>query len=142
VLTTSATAGIIAKPSVPVLIHLGGTARLDFSVGLPITLQRGTKPTVGLELPVAFALNPIDNLHFGAQTSVYIVDFRDPGESVTLPLGLFAGVSIGTDSPLVEIAPFFTWPKFAQPGASDLGSQKLNTDLYTAGLSVRGFLFF
>ena len=33
-------------------------------------------------------------------------------------------------------------PKFAQPGASDLGSQKLNTDLYTAGLSVRGFLFF
>lgn len=142
VLTESDAAGMIAEPSVPVLIHLGGTARLDFSVGLPITLRRNVLPTVGLELPVAFALNPIDNLYFGAQTSVYIVDFRDPGESITLPLGLFAGVTVGTDNPLVEIAPFFTWPKFAQPGASDLGTQKLNTDLYTAGLSVRGFFYF
>ncbi len=141
-LTASATAGIIAEPSVPVLIHFGKSARLDFSAGLPVTLQRGVKPTVGLDLPVAFALNPIENLHLGARTSVYILDFRDPGESVTLPLGLFAGLSFGTDSPLVEIAPFFTWPKFAQPGASNPGTQKLNTDLYTAGLSVRGFLFF
>lgn len=141
-LTASATAGIIAEPSLPILIHFGKSARLDFSAGLPVTVQRGVKPTIGLDLPVAFALNPIENLHLGARTSVYIIDFQDPGESVTLPLGLFAGLSFGTDSPLLEIAPFFTWPKFAQPGASNPGTQKLNTDLYTAGLSVRGFLFF
>ncbi len=142
ILTTPATAGIIVEPSVPFLIHLGGSARLDFSAGAPITLRRGALPIVGLDLPVAFALNPIDNLFLGAQTSVYIVNFRDPGETITVPLGLFAGVSIGTDSPLVELAPFFTWPQFAQPGATGLGTQKLNTDVYTAGLTVRGFISF
>lgn len=142
IFTTPETAGIVVEPSVPFLIHLGGTARLDFSAGAPITLRRGALPIIGLDLPVAFALNPIDNLYFGAHTSVYIVNFRDPGETVTVPLGLFAGVTIGTDSPLVEIAPFFTWPQFAQPGATGLGTQKLNTDVYTAGLSVRGYLSF
>ncbi len=42
----------------------------------------------------------------------------------------------------MEIAPFFTWPQFAQPGATGLGTQKLNVDVYTAGLAVRGFFFF
>jgi hypothetical protein len=142
IFTTPDTAGIIAEPSVPFLIHLGGTARLDFSAGAPIALRRGALPIIGLDLPVAFALNPIDNLYVGAKTSVYIVNFRAPGETVTVPLGLFAGVTIGTDSPLVEIAPFFTWPQFAQPGVTGLGKQKLNTDIYTAGLSVRGFFSF
>jgi hypothetical protein len=142
IVTASATAGMIAEPSVPVQIHIGKSVRLDFSAGLPITIARGAPTVVGLDLPVAFALNLVDTLHAGAQTSVYIADFKDPGKSITVPLGFFAGFSIGTEHPIVEIDPFFTWPKFAQPGATDPGAQKLNIDVYTAGLAVRGYVFF
>ena len=142
--------GLVADSCVTCPLH---NWRIDLGTGEVVSggegsvrsyevIERDGDLLIGLDLPVAFALNPIENLHLGARTSVYVTDFRDPGESVTLPLGLFAGLSFGTDSPFVEIAPFFTWPKFAQPGASDPGSQKLNTDVYTAGLSVRGFIFF
>ena len=142
IVTASATAGMVGELSVPFQIHIGKSARLDFAAGLPVTIAKGTPTVVGLNLPVAFALNLVDTLHAGAQTSVYIADFKDPGKSITVPLGFFAGFSIGTEHPIVEIAPFFNWPKFAQPGATDLGSQKLNIDVYTAGLAVRGYIFF
>jgi hypothetical protein len=140
--TASKTAGVIAEPSVPLQIHLGESLRIDLNPGVPLALQRGALPTIGLDVPVDIAINLIDKIYVGGQTSLYIADLSSPGESVTVPLGLFAGLSIGSDVPYVEIAPFFTWPKFAQPGASHAGEQKLNLDLYTAGLAVRGYLYF
>lgn len=142
IVTAAKTAGLIAEPSVPIQIHLGSSARLDLSPGAPIILQRYKLPTIGLDLPVAFALNPIDRIYLGAQTSFYIRDFQRPGESITIPLGFFAGVTVGTDTPLFDIAPFFTWPQFAQPAVTSPTAQKLNLDLYTAGLSLRGYIFF
>ena len=142
IVTASATAGMIAEPSVPMAVHIGKSVRLDFGAGLPVTIAKGSPTLVGLDLPVAFALNLVDTLHAGAQTSVYIVDVKNPGTSVTVPLGFFAGFTIGTEHPILEIDPFFTWPKFTQPGATDPGAQKLNIDVYTAGLALRGYAFF
>ena len=142
IVTAEGSAGIILEPSVPMLIHIGKSMRLDFSAGLPLTVAHGQKTLFGLDLPVAFALNVVDTFHVGVQSNVYIADFSQLSASLTVPLGFFAGFSIGTDHPIVELGPSFTWPKFAQPGATDPGAQKLNTDVYTAGLAVRGYIFF
>lgn len=142
IVTASDTAGLILEPSVPMLIHIGKSMRLDFSAGLPLTVARGQKTLFGLDLPVALALNMVDTFHVGVQSNVYIADFSQLSASLTVPLGFFAGFSIGTDHPILELGPSFTWPKFAQPGATDPGAQKLNTDVFTAGLAVRGYIFF
>ena len=142
IVTASDTAGLILEPSVPMLIHIGKSMRLDFSAGLPLTVARGQKTLFGLDLPVALALNLTDTLHAGVQSNVYIADFSDLGGSFTVPLGFFAGFSVGTDAPILEFDPFFTWPQFAQPGATDPGAQKVNIDVFTAGLAIRGYVFF
>jgi hypothetical protein len=142
IVTAADTAGIVAEPSVPMLVHIGKSMRLDFSLGLPLTVARGAPTTVGLDLPVALALNLTDTLHAGVQSNVYIADFSNLSGSFTVPLGFFAGFSIGTDAPIIELDPFFTWPKFAQPGASDPDAKKINIDAFTAGLAVRGYIFF
>ena len=142
IVTAADTAGIVAVPSVPMLVHIGKSMRLDFSLGLPVTVARGKPTTVGVDLPVALALNLTDTLHAGVQSNVYIEKFSDVGGSFTVPLGFFAGFSIGTDAPILEFNPFFTWPKFAQPGATDPGAQKINIDVFTAGLAVRGYISF
>ena len=142
IVTSAESAGIILEPSVPMLVHIGKSMRLDFGLGLPVTVARGKSTTVGLDLPVALALNLTDTLHAGVQTNIMVVDFRDLSGSFTVPLGFFAGFSIGTDAPIIEFDPFFTWPKFAQPGATDPGAQKINIDVFTAGLAVRGYIFF
>lgn len=142
IVTSAKSAGIIAEPSVPMLVHIGKSMRLDFGLGLPVTVARGVPTTVGLDLPVALALNLTDTLHAGVQSNVYIADFSDLGGSFTVPLGFFAGFSVGTDAPILEFDPFFTWPQFAQPGATDPAAQKINIDVFTAGLAIRGYVFF
>ena len=142
IVTAADTAGIVAEPSVPMLVHIGKSMRLDFSLGLPLTVARGATTTVGLDLPVALALNLTDTLHAGVQSNVYIADFSNLSRSFTVPLGFFAGFSVGTDAPIIELDPFFTWPKFAQPGATDPDAKKINIDAFTAGLAVRGYIFF
>ncbi|MEP7127096.1 MAG: hypothetical protein ABJE95_39550 [Byssovorax sp.] len=141
IVTASDSAGIILEPSVPMLVHIGKSMRLDFSAGLPLTVARGQKTMFGLDLPLSLSLNMVDTFHLGVQSNVYIADFSQLSTTLTVPLGFFAGLSIGTDHPILELGPSFTWPKFAQPGATDPGG-KINTNVFTAGLAVRGYIFF
>ena len=142
IVTSAESAGIVLEPSAPMLVHIGKSMRLDFSVGLPLTVARGAPTTVGLDFPVALALNLVDTLHVGVQSNVYIPDFSEPSASLTVPLGFFAGFSIGTDHPIIEIGPSFNWPKFVQPAATDPAAKGIHTDNYTAGLAIRGYVFF
>ncbi len=142
IVTSAESAGIILEPSVPMLVHIGKSMRLDFSLGLPVTVARGVPATVGLNLPVALALNLVDTLHVGVQSNVYISDFSELSGSLTVPLGFFAGFSIGTDAPILEIGPSFVWPEFAQPATTDPAAKGIHTDIFTAGLAVRGYVFF
>lgn len=142
VVTSAESAGLILEPSVPMQLHLGKSLRFDFGAGLPVTVARGVPTTIGLNIPVALALNLVDTLHAGAQSNLTIADFNHLSESITVPLGFFAGFSIGTDQPIVEIAPFFNWPEFAHPGTTDPAAQAVNTDVFTAGLAVRGYVLF
>ena len=77
----------------------------------------------------------------GGTTSVVIPDFKEPGKTLTLPLGLFAGISLGAEKPIVEIIPSFVWPKFAAPGATTGSFNKVNIDVFTASLAVRGYIY-
>jgi hypothetical protein len=142
IVTSAESAGIILEPSAPMLVHIGKSMRLDFGVGLPVTVARGAPTTVGLDLPVALALNLVDTLHVGVQSNVYLVKLSEPSASFTVPLGFFAGFSIGTDHPIVELGPFFTWPKFVHPTATDPADKGVNTEVFNAGLAVRGYVFF
>ena len=134
--------GGILKPSVPLLFHFGKSARLDFEAGLPITIQKGKPAMVGIDAPLAFSFNFVDAFHLGLRSSLYINDFKLASRNITIPLGAFAGISLGSESPFLEIDPFFMWPQFAQPGAADPKVQKkINIDVYTVGGVVRVFLF-
>ncbi len=139
--TDAKSLGGVLQPGVPLLFRFGKSARLDVVPGALITLQKGESTKIGIEAPATIGINLIDMIVFGANTSVIIPDFKKPGETLTLPLGLFAGISIGAEKPVVEIIPSFTWPKFAAPGATTGSFNKVNIDVFTASLTVRGYIF-
>lgn len=133
--------GGVIEPGVPILLRFGKSARLDLVPGALITVQKGEAAKIGIEAPATLGINLIDMVVLGGTTSVVIPDFKEPGKTLTLPLGLFAGISIGAEKPIVEIIPSFVWPKFAAPGATTGSFNKVNIDVFTASLAVRGYIY-
>lgn len=133
--------GAVLEPSVPGLVHLGKSARFDFGAGLPVTVQKGKATTIGIDAPIAFSFQLVDAMHLGLRSSLYINDFKYASRYLTVPLGVFAGISLGSEKPFFEIDPFFTWPQFATPGAEGASAKKVNFDVFTAGGTVRIFIF-
>jgi hypothetical protein len=133
--------GVIFEPGVPMLLHIGKVARLDTGVYVPIQASSSDSGGggAGLRIPVAFAYDIIEPLHVGANTAFGILNFKDPGKSIYIPLGLFAGYAIATEKgPLLDIDPFFRWPYFATPGSS---TDKVNAGVFEAGLAVGLYLY-
>ncbi|MFO0758715.1 MAG: hypothetical protein U0359_19640 [Byssovorax sp.] len=139
--TDPSSLGGLIEPGVPILLRFGKSARLDLVPGAMITVQKGEATKIGIEAPATLGINFIDMLVLGATTNVVIPDFKKPTETLTLPLGLFAGLSFGADRPIVEVVPSFTWPKFATPGATAGSYNKVNIDVFTASLAVRGYIY-
>jgi hypothetical protein len=139
-LTLPGEAGVRLEASLPLLVRLGSSARLDLAPGAPITIQEQKAVSFGLNVPVAFAFQIVEAVHIGARTSVTILDFADPGANLVIPLGFFAGVSLGSERPIVEIDPYFTWNEFSRPG-SQFDNDKINIEKFSAGLTVRLYLY-
>jgi hypothetical protein len=77
-------------------------------------------------------------MFLGVSTGYGILTFEEAGESSFMPLGLFAGGTVpGEDGPLADIGASFGFPLFLF-GASE-GNPV--TELWTVGMSVRGFLY-
>ena len=90
----------------------------------------------GIPLDVSFQI--ADPVFLGFTTGYGVLSLRDAGEASFMPLGAFAGGTVpGEEGPLVDIGASFGFPIFLL-GLSD-GNP--NTELWTAGMTVRGFLY-
>ncbi|MEZ4298695.1 MAG: hypothetical protein R3B70_27340 [Polyangiaceae bacterium] len=139
-LTLPGEAGVRVEASLPFLVRLGSSARIDLAPGAPVTFQEKKAVTVGLNVPVAFAFQVVEVLHIGARTSATILDFSDPGQNLVIPLGFFLGLSLGSERPIVEIDPYFTWNEFSRPGAK-FDNDKVNIEKFSAGATARLYLY-
>lgn len=133
-------AGVRLEASLPLLIRLGSSARIDLAPGAPITIQEQKAVSFGLNVPVAFAFQVVEAVHIGARTSATITDFSDPGANLIIPLGFFAGISLGSERPIVEIDPYFNWNEFSRPG-SKFDNDKVNIEKFSAGVTARLYLY-
>lgn len=139
---TATGAGAQIVPGVPLLFHFGKIARLDAEVAIPIT-ARGNNlgATVGLSVPVALSINIVEPFFVGAKTGAYIDDFGDkPSKRFAIPLGLFAGYSIGDRRPIVDVGASFYFDRFLRPGAG-LGEEKLSAGDFQALFFARGYIY-
>lgn len=138
--------GAQITPSVPFRFHLHKRVSLDAEVAIPITAAGdGYGAHVGLNVPLALAVDIIEPLHVGVRTGLQVFDFNPNGGSVGnyvyIPLGFFAGFAIGGKRPIVDIDAFFQWDRFATPGGS-LGGDKIVAGDFQTGLAVRGYFYF
>lgn len=126
--------------SLPFLIRIGHSARLDLEPGAILTLQEEKEMAFGASLPVSFAFQMVEAVGLGARTSVFVQNFDDPVANLTIPLGFFLNISLGGTRPYVDIDPYFTWTEFSRPGAK-LDNDKLDVDTFSAGATLRFYLF-
>jgi hypothetical protein len=153
VVTEKDVSGVSAEASVPVVIRLGPSVRLDTGVFLPMgfgtgyslggvpvgSIGSGSDTTIGLQIPVQLACNVSPALHLGAQTGFGIADFSQVGDTAFIPLGFVASYALGNEKgPLVDIAPYFRFPAFAAPGSSD---EKINAGFFQTGVAATVFLY-
>lgn len=132
--------GVRFELSLPFLVRLGSSARLDLAPGAPVTIEAKKATTIGLNVPLAFAFQIVEPIHIGARTSAQITDFTAPGTNLVIPLGFFVGISLGSERPIVELDPYFTWTDFARPGAK-FDNDKISIEKFSAGLTARLYLF-
>lgn len=137
VLTLAGAGGVRFEANLPFLVRMGSSARLDMAPGAPVTIQEGKPVTFGLNVPVGLAFQIVEPIHIQARSSVTITDFNDPMKNLIVPLGIVAGISLGSERPIVEIDPYFTWTDFATPGAKEV----INIDKWNAGLAARLYLY-
>ena len=50
------------------------------------------------------------------------------------------GISLGSERPIGELDPYFTWTEFATPGRK-LDNDKVSIDKFSAGLTARLYLY-
>jgi hypothetical protein len=134
---------------VPVLIHLGTTARLDLGLNLDLEFGEGAsfdddtgEPEdfgYSWSIPVAFAFQATPNLFLGPRTAFGWSEF-DIGETIFSPLGIFAGYTIARGDgarPMLDIIASFDFPFFFSWG--ELYPDTVTTDVWALGLTARFF---
>jgi hypothetical protein len=90
----------------------------------------------GIPLDVTFQL--AEPVFVGLTTGYGVLTFRDAEASSFMPLGAFVGGTVpGEEGALADIGASFGFPVFLL-GAGD---ENPITELWTAGLTVRGFLY-
>jgi hypothetical protein len=145
-------ANVGLNPALVVRVHGGDAVRLDTGVnftaviptdsGDPVAALGGAitdylKPAeVGVPLDISFQV--AEPMFVGLSTGYGILTFEDAGQGSFMPLGLFAGGTVpGDDGPIADIGASFGFPLFLLGSSSD----NPNTNLWTAGITVRGFLY-
>jgi hypothetical protein len=140
------------NPAIVMRIHAGKVVRIDtglnFAVAMPTDRGESVialaglpfdylKPVeAGIPLDVSFQL--AEPVFLGFTTGYGVLTFEGASESSFMPLGIFAGGTVpGEQGPLADIGASFGLPLFLL-GASE-GNP--NTELWTAGITVRGFLY-
>ena len=130
-------------------------SKFGLGVGLPVwynfsdafQLQTGlfygmtlTDPiSHGLTVPLLFNYNITDEVHVALRTGLSI-PFQNTGDTMSIPLGVEGGYALrgANNRPMLDLLAYFTFPSFLVPGSS---GDKVFTDLWTAGLTGRFYLF-
>jgi hypothetical protein len=146
----------ILNPSIPVLVRLGQTVRLDTGVFLPLTFTQtidGPDVVSGLSVPLRVSWSPLPELVVGAESGFYVQDLanrpdpammvQSPGntQQFVVPLGLFVGGVLLVGKRLFEPGVSFTWDDFwlPDPGAGVDGVQA-GVWRINFGLSIRSMV--
>jgi hypothetical protein len=156
-------------PSLPMRVHLGRVARLDITPSLPISTAGvyapwtttffgagqgfglaagGGKTSVGLAVPVAFAVQPLEQLYLSVGTGFSVtfnassvVPGAIDGDTFYVPLNFELGVTIpGPHGPILDLAPFFSLPTLFVPAAGT-GINAAQTAFWLAGVRVSTFFY-
>lgn len=146
IITVQGVTGVVIAPGVPVRIHATKQLRIDTGAYLPITRSTvggvDAANSVALSIPASVLYDITEPIHVGVGTGFEIVDFSEPGKTVAIPLGVFAGYAVaGKDGPILDIDPFFTFPDLFTPGTTGPNAKQTNTGDYVIGLSVGGFFY-
>jgi hypothetical protein len=89
-------------------------------------------------IPLDVALQVADLMFVGVSTGYGVLTFEEAADSSFMPLGLFVGGTVpGRDGPVADIGASAGFPLFLL-GAGDANPI---TELWTAGITVRGFLY-
>jgi hypothetical protein len=145
-------ANVGLNPALVVRVHGGNAIRLDTGINFAAVIPTdGATPVAALGgaftdylkqaeagIPLDIAFQVAEPMFVGFSTGYGILTFEDAGQSSFMPLGLFAGGTVpGDDGPVTDIGVSFGFPLFL------LGSsgENPNTNLWTAGITVRGFLY-
>jgi len=158
-------------PSVPMRVHIGRVARFDLSPALPISTAGvyvpytttffsasqgfglaagGGKTSVGLAVPVAFSLQPLDQLYLSVGTGFSVTfnassvngAFID-GDTFYIPLNFELGVTIpGPHGPILDLSPFFSLPTLFVPAIDQrTGLNAVQTAFWFAGVRLSTFFY-
>jgi hypothetical protein len=114
----------------PLLLRFRRAARLDTglyaaftvgkeeaavdSAGRPVIQSR---TIVGMKIPADLSVALHHQTYIGAGSGINIEDFNATGSSLSIPLRVFAGFTLGTRrNPVLEINPYFAWDRLITPG--------------------------
>lgn len=143
------------EAGLPARLHVGKTAVLDTGAFFlmnggatesPIAAAvaalgalGGGKDSFGVNIPIRFAIDVVEQAHVGLSTGFSIGDFSDAGSSINIPLGVFGGYVIpGDNGPMLDIDPYFMFPNFATPGSN---GDKINANIFQVGVAASYYLY-
>jgi hypothetical protein len=117
--------GVVIDPSVPMHLHLGDSARLDFTPGFGISTVAPS--SVGFGVPVQLAIDIVEPFHIALNTGFGFLLSKPPapetfGDTAFVSLGFNAGYAIaGPHGPIADINPFFVWPELVNGFGAQAG---------------------
>ena len=122
----------------PLKFQLG--AMMHLTTGLAFRIAFDDEAEVSFIMPVEFAVNATELLFFGVHSGFSTGLSPDTFESLTVPLGFFAGYTFPLGSHLaLDITAGFSWPVFLLAGSGD---KTVYEDIYTVQMGATLYVDF
>jgi hypothetical protein len=144
VIPTRANTWGLLNLGVPMAIHLSDWGRID--TGAFVTLDDNRQALLNLSnnallikpgIPLRFIAQAEETFWLGATTGLSVFDFEQAGDTLAVPLGFEAGITIDDDRhPVVDLGAEFDFPAFVSPAAPD----PIVADYFQLMLFLRGYI--
>ncbi len=145
-------------PALPMRFHFGHVVRMDLTPSLPLSTAGiyipyfggvgGGKTTMGLDVPLTFNFQLLDQLHIDVGTGLNMtfnpdsaIPGTDFGDFFSIPFGFDLGMSVpGTKGPVLDMTPFFVWPSLLVPGVQN-GLNGVQSGVWVTGIDFRAYFY-
>jgi len=136
VFTIPGLAGGSLTPSLPIRFHPTWALRVD--VDPNVVFQFSAVNAVRLHVPITLRANLTRSFDVGMTTGVSSYDLSNASRDTGIPLGFLLGYALpGSQGPVADIDPFFTFPYLVLPGRPS----PTNSGQWELGLTVTGFIY-